>query len=233
MTDRKVIIFETRNTATEELLLREYVVPAFRRLDERDNIRWLMFNRYGADPSVDGGEVTFSLFGDVGAIAADERERWNELVANGIADEWWTDETEVRIDDFDDRQLLRHRLRATASRTSVEVFDEFDPLPPSIDEFNDEQEEDPAVGWWLCLHHLINQLGYQADDGEEEIDLLFHLLRNRLYAIAGGVGTPRAEAKVDELADELDSLPSDIRHRVGDGGGHEHRYATREKFEKG
>lgn len=39
---------------------------------------------------------------------------------------------------FEDRELLRHRLRATASRMSIEVIEEFDDLPDPIDEFNDE-----------------------------------------------------------------------------------------------
>lgn len=229
MSDRTVVIFETRDIVAEEQLIREYIVPAFNRLGRQNEIRWLMFNRYGADPSVDGGEVTFSIFGDVDAVTDDETERWDALVADGLADEWWTNDTHVRIDDFDDKEFLRHRMRATASRMSIEFFEEFDELPDAVDEFNDDGNF--GVGWWMCLHHLINQLGYQANDGEEEIDLLFEGLRNRLYALAGGVSTGRAEAKVDELITELNSLPAEVRREVGSGGEHEHRYATRETFE--
>lgn len=231
MSDRKVIIFETRDVDAEERLIREYVVPAFQRLNGRDDIRWLMFNRYGADPSVDGGEVTFYIFGDVETVTAEERERWDSLAADGVVGKWWTDDTEVRIDEFDDQELLRHRMRAMASRMSVEFFEEFDELPDALNEFDDE--ENSGVGWWMCLHHIINQLGYQANDGEEEINLLFADLRNRLYALASGIGTSRAEAKVDELVAELNSLPAEIRHHVGEGGKHEHRYADRETFEEG
>lgn len=231
MSDRKVVIFETDDTDAEERLIREYIVPAFRRLDDRDDIRWLMFNRYGADPSFEGGEVTFYIFGDVEIVAAEERERWDALVADGVAEEWWTDDTEIRIDEFDDEELLRHRMRATASRMSVESFKEFDELPDSIDEFDDEGNF--GVGWWMCLHHLVNQHGYQSNAGEEEIDLLFEDLRNRLYFLAGGVDTQSAEEKVDELISELESLPSAIREFVGEGGEHEHRYANRDTFEEG
>lgn len=231
MSDRKVVIFEIDDTDAEERLIREYIVPAFRRLDDRDDIRWLMFNRYGVDPSFEGGEVTFYIFGDVETVAAEERERWDALVADGVAEEWWTDDTEIRIDEFDDEELLRHRMRATASRMSVESFEEFDELPDSIDEFDDEGNF--GVGWWMCLHHLINQHGYQSNAGEEEIDLLFEDLRNRLYFLAGGVDTQYAEEKVDELISELESLPSAIREFVGEGGEHEHRYANRDTFEEG
>lgn len=231
MSDRKVIIFETRDVNAEERLIREYVVPAFRRLEGREEIRWLMFNRYGADPSVDGGEVTFSLFGDVELVAAEEMERWDALVADGVADEWWVDDTDVRIADFDDRELLHHRIRAAASRMSVEVFEEFDDLPAAIDEF--DGDETFGIGWWMGLHYHINQLGYQANDGEEEIDLVFENLRNRLYALTVSVGVSRTEAKIDELIDELESLLPDIHHFRDEHGEHEHRYADRESFEEG
>lgn len=88
-----------------------------------------MFNRYEADPSVDGGEVTFSIFADVKAVAAGERERWDALVAEGVADDWWTDNADDWIDDFDEAELLRHRMWAAASRMSVECFEEFGTLP--------------------------------------------------------------------------------------------------------
>lgn len=231
MSDRKVVIFETKNVDAEERLIREYVVPAFRHLDNREEIRWLMFNRYGADPSVDGGEVTFYMFGDIETVAAEERDIWDALVADGIAQDWWTDDTDVWIDDLDEQELLRHRMRAIASRMSVEFFEEFAEFPDSIDEFGGA--ENFGIGWWICLHHIINQLGYQANDGEEEIDLLFENLRNRLYILAGGVGTPRAEAKIYQLVGELEALPSQIRQSVGEGGDHEHSYADRGNLETG
>lgn len=69
-------------------------------------------------------------------------------------------------------------------------------LTDSINEF--DGEETFGVGWWICLHHLINQLCYQATDGKEEIDLLFEDIRNRLYSLAVGVDVPRADAWIDD-----------------------------------
>jgi hypothetical protein len=230
MSERKVVIFEMDDADDEEPLIREYIVPAFHQLESREEIRWLMFNRYGADPSVDGGEVTFYLFGDVETIAAEERQRWDALVADGFAEEWWTDDTEVRISELNEQELLRHRMRAMASRSSVAFFETFDELPDSVNEFNDT--ENFSVGWWICLHHMINQLGYQANEGEEEIDLLFENLRNRLYALASGVDTPRAEAKIDELVTELEAHKPALREHIGEGGDHEHLYVDREAFEE-
>lgn len=237
MSDRKVIIFETDGVDAEDRLIREYVVPAFHRLEDRDDIRWLMFNRYGHDPSVERGEVVFYLFGDVEAVADDERNRWDTLVEDDLAIDWWADDREVRIDELDEPERLQHRLRATASRMSVTFFEEFEEFPAALDEFegkgNVSRIETFGVGWWICLHYLINQLGYQANGGEEEIDLLFEDIRNRLYSLISCFGPERAEAKIEELVDALESLPEDLRRAYEEHGEHEHTYANREAFEEG
>lgn len=231
MSDRNVVIFETADVAAEERLIREYVVPAYRRLEDRSEVQWLTFNRYGHDPSVTGGEVTFYVFGDVETIIAAERERWDALVDDGFADEWWMDDTEIYIDELDERERLRYRMRAVASRTAVEFYEEFDELPDSIDEFGGESRR--RVGWWNGLHHIINQLGYQAGDGEEEIDLLFELLRSRLHrlSVAPGVGPEEAEAKADQLRADLESLPPELYQFRDEHSEHVHKYANREAFE--
>lgn len=230
MSDRKVIIFETSDVDAEVALIREYVVPAFRRLEDRDDVRWLMFGRYGHDPSVDGGEVTFYIFGDVEPVADGERERWDQLVADGFAEEWWTDDTEVRIDELDTETRLQRRMWATASRMAVEFFEEFEQFPDPIAEF--DRDEEFGIGWWLGLHHLINDLGYQADDGAEEIDLLFETLRNRLFVLAVAIDPDHAEKKVNELVELLESFPTELRAFREKHGEHQHTYADREAFEE-
>lgn len=233
MSDRKVVIFETADRESEEPLLREYIVPAFDRLDEREDVEWLAFSRYGTDPSIDGGMITFEISGDVTAVTASEHPRWDALVENGFATEWWSDDAEVRVDDFDTQELLRHRLHAVASRMSVVFFKEFDDLPDPITEFGTDepyQYDEAGVGWWVCLHHIINELGYQSRDGEEELELLFQALRNRFYPLAAGWDA-RAEPKIDEFIDELEALPSDLRRFQEEWGEHEFYYANREDFE--
>lgn len=231
MSDRTVVIFETSTVSAEERLIREYVVPSYRRLEEREDVRWLAFGRYGHDPSVDGGEVTFYIYGDPEAVAADERDRWNELVADGVVDEWWTDDTEVRIDDLDPSELLHTRLWATASRMAVTFFEEFDEMPDSIAEFG--ADEQFGVGWQVGLHHLINDLGYQSGEGEEEIDLLFELLRSRLFALALAIDPDWSGEKAEELIAALESLPAELRAFREEHGEHRHTYADRAAFEEG
>lgn len=238
MTDRVVVVFETEDVEAEARLVREYVVPAFRRLGDRADVRWLSFNRYGHDPSVDGGEVLFVVYGDAEAVAAAERDGWDDVVDAGLAEDWWIDDTEVRLSELDEEERLHQRIRATASRMAIEFFEEFEAPPDAIDEFSVADEsavpDARAVGWWLGLHYLVNQLGYQANDGEEEVDLFFRLVKNRLLAlaVAPGHGPEAAEAKMDELLDELESFRPELHRFREEYGEHQHTYANREGLGK-
>lgn len=238
MNNRLVAVFATADVAAEERLVREYVVPAFRRLSDRSDVHSVSFNRYGHDPSVDGGEVLFVVDGDADAVVASERDRWDALVADGPAEDWWVDDTAVPLVERDDHERLHQRIRATASRMAVVCFEEFDDLPDAIDAFDTDHDsvvpDARAVGWWLGLHYLVNQLGYQANDGEEEIDLFFPLVKNRLLAlaVAPGHGPEAAEAKMDELRDELESFCPELHRFREEFGEHEHTYANREELGK-
>lgn len=238
MTGRLVVVFATEDVESEARLVREYVVPAFRRLEDRPDVHWLAFNRYGHDPSVEGGEVLLVVYGDLEAIVEAERDRWHALVDDGFAEDWWVDDTRVSLSEMDDQERLHQQIRATASRMAVEFHEAFEDRPAAIDEFgSDEDSEFPdssAVGWWLGLHYLVNQLGYQANDGEEEIDLFVRLVKNRLLAlaVAPGHGPGAAEAKTDELLDELESFRPELHRFRDEYGVHEHTYADREALGK-
>lgn len=238
MTDRLVVVFAVEDIESEVRLIREYVVPAFRRLEDRPDVRWLSFNRYGHDPSVEGGEVLFVIYGDIETIVEAERDRWHALVDEGVAEDWWVDDTEALLSEMEDQERLHQQIRATASRMAVEFFEAFEDRPAAIDEFGSEEESEfpdsSAVGWWLGLHYLVNQLGYQANDGEEEIDLFVRLVKNRLLAlaVAPGQGPEAAEAKMDGLLDELESFRPDLHRFRDEFGEHAHTYADREELEK-
>lgn len=159
--------------------------------------------------------MLFSAFGDARSIVDAERPRWNELVANGPVQTWRASNEDVQLNDLDERDRLRYRLRAAARRMSIEFMDAFDDLPDGRNEFDD----DPPVGWGLCLHHVVNQLGYQGSDGEEEIDILQQVLVSRLHAMAAApeYGPASAERKIEELTAELESIRSDLRDPGDDG----------------
>ncbi len=210
MTEQLKIIFEVASAAGEERLIREYISPAFSRLEQRDDAHWPMFNRYAQDPSVETGEVVLIVFGAVESIVGDERPRWIDLVDDGVLLDWQLETTGVETDTLDEQERFRYRLRTAASRMSLEFFGTFDPLPESVHELDTEGR---SIGWELCLHHIINQLGYQANCGEEEINLLFRGLVSRLYAmaIAPEYGPEFAENKIEELTTELESLPPELQ----------------------
>lgn len=210
MTEQIKVVFEVATAAAEERLVREYVAPAFSRIDQRDDAQWPMFNRYGTDPSVETGELVFIVFGDTEAVVSDERPRWSDLVDDGVLLDWQTETPGIRIDSLEEQERFRYRLRTAASRMSLEFFEVFDPLPDSLHELDTEEH---PIGWELCLHHVINQLGYQENCSEEEVDLLFRGLVSRLYAmaIAPGYGAEFAEGKIEELTTELESLPPELQ----------------------
>ncbi|MDX5988677.1 MULTISPECIES: hypothetical protein [Haloferax] len=215
MSELKKVVFTVADVEAEERLIREYVASAFQRIEHRDDAQWPIFNRYGQDPSMDHGEVVFYIFGDTEAVVSDERPRWDELAASNRLDEWEVVDTGVEIADFDERQRLQFRLRYAASRMSLDCLDTFDSLPDALDEFEDEVY---TVGWGSCLHHLINQLGYQANGGEEEIDLLFQSLVGRLYAMnmAPSYGSGVTVSKIEELKTELDALSTRLQEQERD-----------------
>lgn len=210
MTEQLSVVFEVETPATEERLIREYIAPAFDRIDQRSDAQWPMFNRYGQDPSVETGEIRFIVFGDAASIARDERPYWNDLGDAGLLLDWETVETEVRIEGLSEQERYRYRLRTAASRMSLEFFEQFDLLPEA---FHELETEEYSIGWDLCLHHIINQLGYQANCSEEEVDILFQGLMSRFYAmaIAPGYGPAFAERKIEELIGDLESLPDQLR----------------------
>ena len=209
MRELKKVIFRVADADAEEQLIREYISPAFQRIKNRNDAQWPIFNRYAQDPSTDNGEVILYIFGNAEFLASEEKPHWNELVVNDLVLSWQTADTDVQIDRLDEQERLRYRLRSAASQMSLEFFELFDSLPDSLDEFDDEEYQ---VGWGLCLHHLINQLGYQANGGEEEIDLLYNCLMSRLYAMAmtPEQGPESAEEKVEELLNKLQTLPSEF-----------------------
>jgi hypothetical protein len=234
MSDRLTVIFETADVDAEERLIREYLAESVPRLDARDDVELVFFNRYGHDSSVGDGEVLFSIIGDCEAVKEDEQDRWDALVINGLADEWWTHTPEFDLDEIDERDWLHFRMRAVATQMTLEFFKRFEQLPDSINEFNEEPSEThTGVGWWMCLHHLINQHGYQANGGEEEIDLVYEDLQNRLFGLATSFGMDRAHSKIDELIESLEGRKEDVRRYREEHGQHQHTYADRAALRDG
>lgn len=213
MTEQMKVRFEVADIDTEERLIREYVAPAFERLCEREDVRWPSFTRFGHDPSIEAGRVVLFVFGDVEAVVEDENARWDELVDDGLVIEWQIEENDPGAGTFNEQQQLRFRMRSAASRMSLDFFDAFEELPEGVSK---TEGGELSFGWDFCLHHLINQLGYQTTGGEKEIDLLFQPLTDQIHALAMSRDVETADEKIEELTGELGTLSAELYRRRHD-----------------
>ena len=207
MTEATVVEFDTAGAAADERLVREYILPARDRLLSTDACERCGFLRYGHDPGRPGGQVRLHLRGEVDLLVAAERDRWDELVEEGLAHSWQEvgpdDDTETfgaRGDALvDDLQFL-----ATAmARPLYEEYDDPTDLAP-VDTYPDDGPV-PA-GWWTLLHFLSN---HRALTAREEVDASFEAMRNRLLSL-GARDPTQAERKIESLHDDLDDLRAEI-----------------------
>jgi len=162
--------------AADERLIREYVLPAMERLPEREGCTDVGFLRYGHAPETERGEVRLHLAGDVDALVDTESDRWDELVAEGLATDWEVtpeDDSETfgptGAETVAELQFLSSRM----AKQVFEAFDEGERLAP-VDEHPGEGPV-PA-GWWTLLHFLADQQAYSAD---EEIDAYTEGIRRK------------------------------------------------------
>jgi|APHM01.1.fsa_nt_gi hypothetical protein len=207
MTGELQLVFEVADVTAEEQLLRTYIRPAFERFWEHEDVRWPLFNRYGQDPAAEQGELRVTVFGDVETVVADERPRWIALDESGRVINLHVRVTEAHPTEMNKRRQHRYRVRAAASRMSLAFIADFDELPPAV------THRGGPVGWELCLHHLINQLGYQGDNGREEIDLLFEGIAARLRAMteAPDQGVTESVETVNRLQTELELVAEELQ----------------------
>lgn len=222
-----VVLFETETVGGEEAVLREYLLSALDRIDTHPACEYTFFGRYGHDPSVDGGEIALWIYGDPDRVGSTEYETWEELRERGVIDRWWVDDVAPPATESD---RLQHRLWAVASRMSVVFFNEFDESLPGAIRTGDTDRD---VGVAAMVHFLLDDLGYQANDGEEEIDIYRRLLEDRLCKLGRSTELDRAHGKLDEVTRTLESLRSEITERRAEEGRHEHSFVDKESFSPG
>ena len=82
------ISFLTSGHDEDERFIRAYLVPSLDRLESIDGCIGVRFSRFGMDPRYDRNEVKIGIYGDFEAVVEAERERWNELVDDGLVEAW-------------------------------------------------------------------------------------------------------------------------------------------------
>lgn len=199
----RVIIFRTNGRDADERLVRDYVVPEWDRLTSTDGCEGIRFSRYGIDPRIDGGEVHLAVFGDYEAVVESERDRWNELQEAGYINDWHI--TKLRWADWPSKQAnLMKQLQMLASEMAIHYFETFDDRPSPDDAFLDDDDTLPT-GWYVVIHFLMNQLGYEPED---EIDACYQAIAGRLRALAEIRGEEYAHEAIADLRRRFDDVES-------------------------
>jgi len=214
--DRTTVQFETTGAEADGRLVREYVLPAMERLPEREDCADVGFLRYGHSPAVDGGQVRLYLRGDTEAVVAEEADRWDRLVEDGLAREWTVAGPEDDSDTFGPTGAeVAADLQMLASQMSRHVVDRLDDAEYELAPVDTVPEEGPVpVGWWSLLHFLADQRALSAD---EEIDAYAEGVRNRLWTLATVDGADRAHERIDDLVATLESVRDEVDAMTDDG----------------
>lgn len=206
MVERRVVVFETDSHEADERFIREYVVPKYERLTSIDGCTGLRFSRYAADPRKDHGEIHLVLFGDHDAVVERERDRWDEFVEDGLVREWRR--TGLSWESWPDDQFeFMKRMQTLATGMAVVYYRNFDSheRPAPADAF---PETDRRLGFWVAVHFLCNQMGYQSV--QDEIDASFGSIRNRLRALQELRSEAVASERIEELRKRLDEVEAEL-----------------------
>ncbi|PSQ30015.1 hypothetical protein BRD16_08865 [Halobacteriales archaeon SW_6_65_46] len=207
MADVTVVEFDTAGATADERLVREYLLDARDRLLATDACERCGFLRYGHDPSRPGGQVRLHLRGETELLVAAERDRWDELVEDGLARSW----EEVGPDDdtetFGPRgDALVEELQFLATAMARPLYEEYDDLTALAPVDSYPGDGPVPAGWWTLLHFLSN---HRALSASEEVDASFQMMRNRLLSL-GARDPTRAIREIEQLQDDLDALRAEI-----------------------
>lgn len=218
------VIFELPDTDSEGEFLREYMVPAWDRLQASDAFESGWFWRAGNFPHNDlaelnredhdltrlePGTIYFTINGDPSTVIENETPRWQEFADDGLLDGWET-ETHPEYDNVREKMHDKYgtmggdrvyTLRQIAADTAISVLDAFD-RPLSIR--GEETEDNPVpVGYWTMCHFLMKPHGY---DWDEEIDAYTKSIENRLASLAVFSSEQTARQRLDDVIEDLQAL---------------------------
>jgi hypothetical protein len=211
MLETRDVLLKTTGEAGDEAVIREYVFDAVNRLPDDPGCEGIGFTpmarkaRLAAfDP---GGGVLIQIIGhEVEEIIEREQERWDDLVADGLAESWVRMDTDVDLGAYMGSRGPEVYLQLTilTSELSELVYREIDSSLDPVDEYPDEDRDSSfGVGWWRLLHQLSIQQNYTY---EEEIDAVTEIIRYALQNIARFDGPKRAESKADAVIESLEAV---------------------------
>ena len=206
------ISFVTTGHEADEQLIREYIVPSMDRLETIDGCNGVRFSRFGQDTRYEKSEVILGIYGGHEAVVESERERWDELVEEGVIESWSRKGTPFANQPEDVKEILGEAY-VLGSHMPAEYYQTFDERPRLVDETTDDAGR--QYGLWSAFHVLANNIGY---DPVEEVDAYEILLRDRLVALTELRGHDFVRDQIDELRSKLDGLEQTVDELEEQGG---------------
>jgi hypothetical protein len=211
----ETVVFRTTGEDGDERLIREYVFDVVERLPSHPGCEGVGFNPFArkaglAEMDVDGGVLVRFWGDDVDAVVDRERERWDALVEDGVAESWeWSDDDDALVEYMGEQGAERYlQFQGLATRLSKLVYEEFRESPDPVDDYPAEERAAPAgVGWWRLLHLLTIQQNYRYG---EEIDAFVEGIRSTVETVAQFDDHERALRETDEAIASLQALRADL-----------------------
>ncbi len=207
--------FSTTGEPGDERLVREYVFDAAARLPEQPGCDGVAFTPLArkadlGEMDLEGGVLVQVWGDDVDTVVERERDRWDTLVEEGLAESWeWSVDDGTLADYMGDRGADRYlEYQALATRLSRLVYETFDAAPDPVDEYPGEDRTAPAgVGWWRLLHLLTIQQNYRY---QQELDAYVEGIRSTIHTIAEFDNRDQALRATNAIIESLEALRAEL-----------------------
>lgn len=206
------ISFLTTGHQADERVIRDYIVPSMDRLDAIEGCDGVRFSRFGQDTRYEKSEVILGIYGEYEAVIESERNRWDELVKEGLVESWSRKGRPFPNQSEEVQEVLRDAY-ILGSHMAANYFESFDARPGLVEEATDEDGR--RYGLWSAFHVLANNMGY---DAVEETDAYDILLRDRLLALTELRDYDFVRDRIDDLQTELDELRETVDELEEQGG---------------
>ncbi|GAA1346002.1 hypothetical protein GCM10009647_090540 [Streptomyces sanglieri] len=207
--------FTTSAREDAEEFVAEYVLDALERIETLDSCESATF-AYGFHPETgERSVVTVAFLGDADPVLEAEKSNWQEYEADGRLVEWEQvmvmEKAEMESIMGKHTASLWPQLAALSADMAQVAHDRFEPLdrkPAAVDTYPDDDSDIGPIGWWAVLHTVTVQLNYTLD---EEMDAYLYGIEHTLRNIAEFQGEETADARLDEIEDELERMRDDVK----------------------
>lgn len=222
------VTFFLPDSGHEMRFLREYMVPAWERLNDHEAFESGWFWPAGDFAShetpelsrerhdleqLEQGQIILVVNGDPEPIIETEQERWQAYREEGLLTDWETRSFDPEYRNVREKMHEKYGevggdrayiLRSIAADVTVDCLANTDSRLPAVGE---SSEDDPVpIGFWAMIHFLMKQQGY---DWYQEIDACTMAIKNRLRSLATFHGEATAREELESVLDSIESVDLD------------------------